>query len=254
MAKKENIGPCHICGKIAKLSFEHVPPQSAFNKRPLVYADIETLLKTPNLEIEKGKIHQKGSGGYTLCERCNNLTGAWYGNAFVDWAYQGMQILHYTRNKPSLYYNFHLFPLRVIKQIVCMFFSSNSSTFRDIHPHLEQFVLNKDKKYLTPEIRLFVFYSIGDRSRSAGVTGLLRGIDTANTQMHTFSEITFPPFGYVMTINTEPPDARLFEITHFANYGYDTWRSLSLQLPILPIYTYFPGDYRSAEEVTQQLK
>jgi len=123
-----------------------------------------------------------------------------------------------------------------------------------MHPYLEEFVLNKGEKYLSPEIRFFVFYSIGDRSRSAGVTGLLKGIGTANSQIYTFSEITFPPFGYVMTFDTEPPDRRLLEITQFSNYSYDSGKSLSLQLPILPIYTYFPGDYRSDEEVAQHLK
>lgn len=177
MVRKEIIGPCHICGKIAKLSFEHVPPRSAFNDRPLLYIDVEHLLKNSKSEIKKVKTHQKGSGRHSLCERCNNLTGAWYGSAFVDWAYQGMRILHHTHNKPSLYYNFHLFPLRVIKQIVCMFFSSNSPGFRDTYPYLVEFVLNKEKKYLNPKIRIFVFYSSGEKSRSAGVTGLLRGFE-----------------------------------------------------------------------------
>ena len=43
-----------------------------------------------------------------------------------------MAILHWTRGKPSLYYTFHIFPLRIIKQIVCMFFNANGEGFREV--------------------------------------------------------------------------------------------------------------------------
>lgn len=33
MSKQEHYGICHICGKYGKLSYEHIPPQSAFNNR-----------------------------------------------------------------------------------------------------------------------------------------------------------------------------------------------------------------------------
>jgi hypothetical protein len=33
MSRRPVIGTCHICGDHGKLSFEHVPPKEAFNKR-----------------------------------------------------------------------------------------------------------------------------------------------------------------------------------------------------------------------------
>jgi hypothetical protein len=52
MAKAPD-GLCHICGKYGKLSFEHSPPEAAFNNRPLVYAAIKKLIATSGLDDPK---------------------------------------------------------------------------------------------------------------------------------------------------------------------------------------------------------
>lgn len=49
----------------------------------------------------KSPTSQQGAGDYTLCHKCNNNTGAWYGAAFVAFAYQAMAILKYTKGRPS---------------------------------------------------------------------------------------------------------------------------------------------------------
>ena len=35
--KEVQEGFCALCGKFKKLSFEHVPPQSAFNNKPIFF-------------------------------------------------------------------------------------------------------------------------------------------------------------------------------------------------------------------------
>ena len=66
------------------------------------------------------------------------------------------------------------------------------------------------------------------------------------TGLHSmFSEIIFPPFGYVMVMgNTEPPDPSLVDITHFSRFQYDAMREITLQLPTMPTHLRMPGDYR----------
>ena len=115
MAKKKVFGRCHICGLQTDLTFEHVPPRSAFNDRPLVGCQLEKMMQDESLKLHdnpKGPIFQRGAGAHTLCSRCNNDTGAWYGNAFVDWVYQGLDLSVRTTLAPSLYHIFHIFPLR----------------------------------------------------------------------------------------------------------------------------------------------
>jgi hypothetical protein len=79
------IGQCCICGeKEVELSFEHVPPQKAYNDHRIWETNIQELVrgKWDGQSIPaQGKWVQGGAGRYTLCERCNNVTGSWYGTA-----------------------------------------------------------------------------------------------------------------------------------------------------------------------------
>jgi hypothetical protein len=244
--KREGI--CHICGDFGTLSKEHVPPKSAFNNRRTVEVKLrETITLGPD-EVALGPIHQGGVFFYTLCPRCNNLTGHWYGGRFVDWCYQGMHILFCTRGKPSLVYLNYLFPLAIIKEVIAMFFSVNSERFRLPNQELEKFVMNRDARYLSPKYRFFVYYNTDGHFRYIGLTGQLN-VFTGRRIL--ISEISYPPFGYVMTIDSEPPDSRLFEITHFAEYRYEEFAVMELRLPTLPTHTMYPGDYRTMKELKE---
>ena len=249
MAKTAIVGSCHICGVVGPLSKEHVPPQAAFNDRRYIEAKADQVIGLGPDEEIKGKIRQGGVSMYTLCPSCNNDTGRWYGKAFVDWCYQGMNILSRSNGNPSLIYLYHSFPLRIIKQIATMFFSVNGSRFTTVHPELAHFVLNKEKKYLPPRYRFFVYYNIEGRSRYSGVTATL---NIATGSSFTFSEISFSPFGYVLALDSEPPDKRLLEITHFARLGYNEFLDAELRLPVLPTHLYIPGDYRTKEKIYEE--
>ena len=94
------IGHCRICGTYDKLSFEHVPPRSAFNDEPILFADVERLRAGGHPDdYEKGaREQQKGAGAYTLCDRCNSTTGGWYAPAYMSFAKQGMNYLRASRS------------------------------------------------------------------------------------------------------------------------------------------------------------
>ncbi len=244
-------GTCHICGRKGELSFEHVPPRAAFNDRRVISATFEQTINLGPDEEVKGTIKQRGAGGYTLCPKCNNDTGTWYAKDFVGWCYQGMEILIRAKGKPSLIYMHYVLPLRVIKQIVAMFLSVNSASFGQANPELVCFVLNKEAKFLPPKYRFFVYYNIEGRWRSAGFSVMVMGNLTRST-FCSLSEISYPPFGYVMTIDSDPPDARLFEISNFARFGYNDFSVLNLKLPVLPTHLGYPGDYRTKGEIEEQ--
>lgn len=253
MTRKKVFGKCHVCSTESKLSFEHVPPKKAFNKRRVVKVSFDDAVHLGPDQFPRGPIEQRGAGEYTLCENCNNKTGGWYGKAFVDWCYQGANVLLRTGFEPRIFTLHYLLPLRVIKQITTMFFSVNTPEFGKAHPKLVEFVLNKERRYLPPEYRFFIYFNRGglhDRFRYSGVSGSIN-LDTGRTI--TLSEITFPPFGYVMTLGSEPPDRRLLEITHFSTYGYNEFKILELRPPVLDTPTYFPGDYRTQREFREQV-
>jgi hypothetical protein len=237
-------GVCLLCGTIGKLSYKHVPPESAFNDRRVLRTTFEQMLANEHPDDFKGIVQQRGAGGYTLCERCNSSTGAWYVPAFTRWAEQAMSIVIGTRAQPSLEYPFNLYPLRVLKQVICMFFSVNGEYFHKAHPDLVRFVLNKESRDLHERFRVYAFYTLSNRFRSAPVTAMMNG-----SNIHAFSEITFSPFGFVLTINSTPPASGFCEISGFAQFEYLDFRfGITMRLPLMPIYTEFPVDYRTREQ------
>lgn len=242
MGKRTQTGKCHICGNVGRLSFEHVPPESAFNDKPVIIKPFEG---------GKGKIQQRGMGAFTLCIPCNNNTGSWYGADFVKFCYMGMEILQRSNGNPKLIYMYQLYPLRIIKQIIVMMFSANSEVFADKHPELVKFVLNKNLRYLSPKYRFWLYYNYVGEPRFSGVTARA---NFNNGTSIIFSEITYPPFGYVMTLENsdkrnDPPDDRLIEISDFVNYGYNEFDNREIRAISLPTHLELPGDYRTSEEI-----
>lgn len=137
----------------------------------------------------------------------------------------------------------------MIKQIVCMFFSVNSPVFRLAQPALVQFVLNRDLNGLDPKIKIFAYYSTGPAARHMGVAASL---NIFTRTIRVLSEIAFPPFGYLMALGSTPPDERLVDISFLAKYRYNDWKDVALRLPVLPVYTMYPGDYRNREAVLKE--
>jgi len=245
MSKKVVVGTCHICGTHGPMSLEHVPPQKAFNDRKVyIGRPANGLPFGPDEMVDKKQI-QGGVKMHTLCEPCNNNTGGWYGPAFINWCHQGMDIVRRSGGNPSLIYYYKAQPLNVLKQIVTMFFSVLGPEYQKHDPDLVTFVLSREERGLPPGVRFFTYYNAGtphDKLRYAPPI-VKMNIETGLNSM--FSEITFPPFGYVMVMaDTEAPDSSLVEISHFSKCKYDAVREISLQLPVMATHLRMPGDYR----------
>jgi len=243
--RSDRHGICRLCGFEGKLSFEHVPPRAAFNRNPLVLTGINEL-RGRDLDDVRGRTQQKGAGAYTLCERCNNHTGHWYGEAYVEWARQALMIIRATEGCATLYYSYRISPLRVLKQIVCMFLSANSRGFTEAHPDLIKFVLDPERHGMDPRLQIFAFLNGSNRGRQAGLSALGQ---LGPGRITLLSEVTFPPFGFVMCVGSPAPDPRLVDITFFAKYRYRDASDLFIALPVLPVYSPYPGDYRARETV-----
>ena len=125
--KKIKTGRCWLCGIEGKLSFEPIPPEKAFNGQRIFDDSVANILKNRNIRIS-----QRGAGGYTLCERCNNSTGSWYGGVFVKFCKRAIDVLYQVDGSPTLCYEYKTYPLRVLKQIVTMFFSANGPEWQKI--------------------------------------------------------------------------------------------------------------------------
>ena len=252
MSKKIKTGYCKLCGNINKLSFEHTPPKAAFNDKPVISYKLEDVINLGPGEIPNSKYNQsqRGMGEYSLCEKCNNDTGAWYGKHFIEWCYQGMDILIKSNGNPKLIYLHYLFPLAIIKQIISILICSAHRGFTNAHTYLRYFLLNKEKRYLPERYHIYVYFYCSGVFRNTGL--IIEG--RINGKMIPQIEFTYPPFGYVLTIDELHPDKRLTEITHFSNYGYKDFKVQTLEISSLPTHLGLPGDYRSKKEILNDSK
>jgi len=247
MRRRRQDGECRLCGFTGKLSFEHVPPRKAYNDTAVKVLDgLPALDFVAAAGPPRGRTSQRGAGDHTLCEPCNSNTGAWYGSDFIIWAKQARDVLVASNGSPSIAYPYHLFPLRVLKQVVAMFFSQNPPTLRRSHPALAAFVLEPGTHPLPTPFRAFAFLTLSDYSRHSAFSLMV-----ADGVPFFFSEITAPPFGFVLTMGSPPPHRGMVEITQFGRHGYDDYEMCFLQLPLLPIECAVPGVYASAAEVAR---
>lgn len=259
MWEKRKEGKCRICGKIGPLTYEHVPPRKAFNSnKAFLYYGREILEQDSKgfpWEIPsrlKGTQLQRGIGGYTLCEKCNNNTGAWYGNAFVDFIYKGYRETHnkkYINNSWATITLNKIYPLRIMKQIMVMFFSINNPNLSGVHKELREFVLSKEKRGIPEKDFGFYLYVLsGKILKRLGII-VIGNVYSDPFESRVVSELSTPPFGLVLEF--QPKDKKGFcDITFFANeFDYNQEETIKLTMPVYESNSYFPLDYRTRKQM-----
>ena len=102
MAKRQVIGICMVCGWYGQLTFEHVPPQCAFNNSPARTYSLDQWMLFEAGEKARWENDQRGSGYSALCGTCNNERGGkWYVPELQQWVYLGADIVNNAREHPA---------------------------------------------------------------------------------------------------------------------------------------------------------
>ena len=181
-------GICRLCGNYKNLSYEHIPPKSAFNDQPRVFQTMQDLLQSHS----HTKFRQ-GIGKQSFCITCNSNTGAWYGNAFADWSRQGLEWFDKLGDKSLSSLPYSIKPLNVIKQIMVMALAMSSEQSLAYHQELRHFVLNKYEQFLPPKYRVFVYFNLSGQPRFASGMAIMH-VET-NSGDYVEAEVSLPPFG-----------------------------------------------------------
>lgn len=244
MPRAEVVGECRLCGKVGRLSKEHIPAKGAFKGRPY---KVRVATGMEALEREGGQVFQRGYHAYVLCDECNQTTGAWYGDEFAKWSRWGFQLLDsmLQRTVPPVA-EYTGYPLRIAKQVVSTMIASSAKDLTNTRPDLAHFVLEKEAVAPAGFIRLSTYLCPTSTGRSTGVACALK----VGKEPHWLVEFALPPFGYVLTLSGEPFDPRPVDISWFTacQYGYKCPVALD-HIPTLPTHQPFPGDYRSRDEI-----
>jgi hypothetical protein len=247
---KITIGKCKICLEEKELSFEHIPPSSANNKTTRYYEipqaeyfkharEYVFLNKRP-----KARLLQGGLGGYFLCRDCNNFLGSKYVRDFTSLSRQCESAL---RGAPSFVKAFEI-PInnvnlfRVLKQMAAIFICCNDDFFTKEYPEILEFVRNEEEEFLPPRYRFYMYLNNEGTFRSGKWMAVLN--------YGCVCEFTFPPLGFVLSIDSPTQINNLYEITAFSQLKkIPAGTAALLHLNKLPTYYPFPLDYRSAEEL-----
>jgi len=258
MSNKEITGICRLCGKEGKISFEHVPPHSAFNTRPVKTVGIEEILYAESEERMpwdiadlKGSISRKGLGGYFLCEDCNNKTGAWYGAHYKKFAHcicsVANEIIAQDMYGAEDIRIEGLRPLAIYKQIITMFCDINPGFFGD--STVREFLLDKENKnFDTDKYKVFIYVPGGNMQKIVGESAFIPM--TGSSKSFLVSEITSYPIGLILFVD-KPDDVVIqgTDLSPFAKMDYKESANIVLSLNRLDVNTIFPMDYRTELEV-----
>lgn len=113
-----------------------------------------------------------------------------------------------------------------------------STTF----PQLGDFVRNRDAVGLPDRFQFYLALFAGPLARSTGVAGRMN----ADGRFDTLVEVAYPPFAYVLTMDSADDEAiPTANITAFTNVGYNATADLEMSLLIGFGHTPLPTGYRT---------
>lgn len=260
---KNIIGECKLCGQTKKLSYEHVPPENAFNSFRVTGYPFESFFKADSIEGKRmpwdfsgiyGTQMQKGSGGYYLCQDCNSKTGSWYISEYVKLANTFHSIVVNHSPRPGGACSFQMqgvFPLRILKAIMTLFCDINHNCFGD--QRLRRFLMDKESNDFDPgKYSVYLYIAGPGMSRMIGYSAMvINGVGVVGV-----SEIGSYPVGSILCIDKpagyDPPGIL---ISDFGKCEYNQLCNVEITgLPYFEINTFLPLDYRTKEEFVAALK
>lgn len=228
MPKKKHKGKCAVCGNFDELTFEHIPPKSALNSKPIRFQNGEQLFERESKLFEStSKLHQ-GFGKYCLCANCNSFLGANYVNEYKDFVNNCHKDFPKTVVLDDFcVWSFSIKPLNLIKQISAMFMCLNQELLeKKDYETLRDFVMNKDSKQFPNQLKIYIYNYVG-KPKFIGLQ-----VAYKNGKIVRCSEIDFYPFGFQMTFNSEPASEYIQDITAFCNYDYNQVKNIKIALQI----------------------
>jgi hypothetical protein len=262
MPKRGSVGPCHVCGQTAPLTFEHMPPRSAGNSQPRRVVDLQTSLAHPVGEFpSRGWMSmQRGVGLYTTCARCNNFAGTAYVPDYLDFAASMISGLEtwarhaegagQTGAPDKLRMSVErIHPGAVVRQVLFMLMAaSGSSGLGTRYPVLREIVLDKTTATLPREMALRLTLLATQRSR---VHHVAAEANFATGRERALVEVAFTPFAWLLEIG-DPSDRQAVDVSRWTEVPPEEEQTIELVPTVGSIVTAIGGDYRHRWEIPDE--
>ncbi|MFD1628942.1 hypothetical protein [Pseudopedobacter beijingensis] len=231
---------CVLCGDQTTLTFEHIPPQCAFNNTPIYVQNYEHLFNETGYLFGKKSVSNRGFGKKCLCAHCNNSTGNWYVKDFCEFTRQGVKILEQNVNPYITSGSYMIKPLNVLKQILLMFVCADSSGVLNKHSGVTDYLLNRRSELFPQKINIYLYSNSSPVKRMIGYS-FASNIETG--ERFQWSEINYKPFGYFLTYDSSPPNNYMVNITGFNEKPYDYLCNVNLNIARLKVSNLAIGHY-----------
>jgi len=252
--KRTKLGICKLCKEEKELTYEHIPPRSAFNKNTKFYKlNSSEYFKNAKEYVDgslkpKSRKEQGGVGDFCLCVNCNSYLGSKYVRDYKKLSEISYSIIN--KYPVAKCYEFDIAEinlLKFIKQIIAIFICSNDTSFTKNYPGLIEFVLDEKSNYLPERYSVYMYLNDEGNIRSGNLTF---------TSSHgAICEFTYKPFGFVLSIDNPNQIMELSNITDFKKFNpFFKYAEIMIMLNKYPTIYPFPMDYRNYEEINNTLK
>ncbi len=240
---------CRVCGRAVADSKEHIPPKSAKNAGPV---EVRFILGSDDTQHPIARVLRSGEGFWlpSLCEDCNNVTGSRYGAAYAHFVGELAATAGIRDPSGRIVTRLQdLYPLRVLKQMFCMFLAASPFQPAAQWSGIQKFVLKRDAKLPedAPSVLLYL-----NSSRVGRITPLCGIVESATHLHHVAAEISWPPIGIVFSFGEHPRVEQMQDITSWAQFGFHESVSVDLTLPELHVSTSYPLAFGTSEQVERE--
>lgn len=246
---------CRVCGRVTKLSFEHVPPKGVGNTGRVEMLGIEDWLRREEKSTDvKGTISQKGSGAYSLCRECNSRAGELYVPEFQKLHHTGIQALSeldlasLDEQPDAGYVEMNIKGVRpapLAKQIVTMLLAISPGGFSQANPELAEYARVPEKVGLPSRFQLYLALYAGPNVRYNGGSVAMRLKGDGGFATIPLWELAYPPFSYMLTIDESEPPVETGSITNFTSAGMGDTGEVTMTLKVGFGHTALPLDFRT---------
>lgn len=218
LLKNDNLKLCSICGLEKKLTFEHMPPKSSGNIKPINITGLENMTHLGGYLYGKFKKSPKGMGGFKLCETCNNLTGSWYGESYIDLSNQFNKVINENIGNKNVEFVCKIKPLNFLKQAVCLLLCADQAT-GILREKIKEtnFILEKEEKKLSEDICI-------TKNITLETTSLAQGFTSSWDSNNGFTcniKFIHRPFNFKATFDSNEVYGNSVNLIPFSRYNYN---------------------------------
>lgn len=253
------VGRCRICGEERPLTREHIPPGSAYNlERGRIHTILDWLRRAADGVMPGGILRQGGNWGYTLCESCNNLTGARYADEYRELAmtvvrmFAGTNVRELKGQAEQPIARFALRgdaehpgprPGALVREILSLMCSLSADfDLAGRYPAIRRLILGPSIEPLPNGMSLGMTVYLGGHPRYAGPT---LTVEPDAGVWRWVMEVAHPPIATLMVLATNGHVPHVCDLSAFTQLAPDARAPIEGRIAIGFGYTPMPGDYRT---------